>query len=134
MCGRFTLTKTPKSIAEHLGLLDAPDLEPRYNVAPTQQVFAVRSDGATFLKWGFTLGRSLLLNARAETVRRMPAFKAAFASRRCLIPADGFYEWVAEGKQKLPVHFHLRDGRVFAFAGLWEGGTCTILTTAANDL
>jgi putative SOS response-associated peptidase YedK len=134
MCGRFTLTKVA-DVADHFGLDEVPALEPRYNVAPTQAIFAVRPPGeGSFLKWGFVRPRALLLNARAETAAKMPAFRDAFLRRRCLIASDGFYEWRAVGGKKLPVHFRLRDGRLFAFAGLWEGDTCTILTTAANDL
>ncbi len=84
-----------------------------------------------------------LINARSETARTLPAFRSAFQARRCLIPADGFYEWHTAGKKKLPTRFSFRDGRLFAFAGLWERWvspegpvvqTCTLLTTAANDV
>src|SRR5262245_43881011 len=154
MCGRFTQTKSPKQVAEHFGLGYLPGLEPRYNVAPTQQVLAVRAAGegreGVFLKWGLlpswasdpTVGVRML-NARAETVASKPSFRAAFRRRRCLVPADGFYEWKAVGREKQPVHFRLQDGRLFAFAGLWESWaspegaqleSCAIITTAANGL
>jgi putative SOS response-associated peptidase YedK len=153
MCGRFTLTRPTAQLAEHFGTA-VPPLEPRYNIAPTQQVFAVREvNGAREsapLRWGLvpswatdlSIGNRLL-NARAETLSEKTAFRAAFLRRRCLIAADGFYEWRSVAGKKLPVHFRFRDGRLFAFAGLWErwekgGGpaveSCTILTTAANDL
>ncbi len=103
---------------------DVPALEARYNISPTQQVFAVRTTDegreGVFLKWG--LGPSWaadpsigvkMLNARAETVTEKPAFRAAFLRRRCLFASDGFYEWRVSGKKKLPVHFHMRDGRLF---------------------
>jgi putative SOS response-associated peptidase YedK len=154
MCGRHTLTKPPEEVAAHFRLDDSPTLEPRYNVAPTQRVFALRAAGegreGVFLRWGLvpswasdptTGGR--MLNARAEAVREKPALRTAFLRRRCLIPTCGFYEWRVSGKKKLPVHFRMRDGRLFAFAGLWERWTspsgialesCSILTTAANEL
>jgi putative SOS response-associated peptidase YedK len=154
MCGRYTFTKEPEEVAEHFQLDDVPPLEPRFNVAPTQQVYALRAarEGreGVYLKWGLvpswasdpTIGVRML-NARSETVAEKPAFRAAFLRRRCLIPACGFYEWRASGKKKEPYHFRLRGGRLFAFAGLWErwtspGGvtleSCSIITTAANEL
>jgi putative SOS response-associated peptidase YedK len=153
MCGRFTLKAPAREVADLFAMAEAPDLTPRYNVAPTQQVLAVRA-GATGrefarLRWGLVphwatdakIGGSLI-NARAETVAEKPAFRTAFARRRCLIPADGFFEWQKAGTKKLPFWFHLRDGKPFAFAGLWEkwGGpedpleSCAIITTQANDL
>jgi putative SOS response-associated peptidase YedK len=154
MCGRFTQTRPGRDVAEALGLDEAPALEPRYNIAPTQQVFAVRQEGAgprqgVLLRWGLvpswahdlSIG-SRLLNARADSLREKPAFRTAFARRRCLIAADGFYEWQTIAKKKQPIHFRFADGRVFAIAGLWERWTgpdgvvesCTVLTTEANDL
>ncbi len=154
MCARFTLFETPEDVAEHFQLEDVPALLPRFNIAPTQQVLAIRSVGdgreGVFLKWGLvpswasdhTIGVRML-NARAETVKEKPAFRTAFQRRRCLIPACGFYEWRASGKKKEPFHFRLRGGRLFAFAGLWERWrspdgvmleSCTIITTAANEL
>jgi putative SOS response-associated peptidase YedK len=156
MCGRFTLTAPARDVADLLGLPQAPDLAPRYNIAPTQTIAAVRSvEGLplrelVFLRWGLVppwaadlrLGASLL-NARAETVADKPAFRAAFARRRCLVPADGFYEWRTIAGKKQPTCFRLREGRPFAFAALWERWqgldgppveSCAILTTQANDL
>jgi putative SOS response-associated peptidase YedK len=156
MCGRYTLyTPTPEALADQFGLAAVPPLAPRFNIAPTQAVPAVRactdrpSRELVLLRWGLvpswaddvSIGNRLL-NARAETVASKPSFRTAFRRRRCLLPADGFYEWKAAGKKKQPYHFHLQDGQVFAFAGLWEEWqrdgeaifSCTILTTSANDL
>jgi putative SOS response-associated peptidase YedK len=153
MCGRFTLTR-PAGLAEQFGVdLAAP--VPRYNIAPTQQVLALRylaeeKREAALLRWGLvpswatdlSIGNRLL-NARAETVIEKPAFRTAFLRRRCLIPADGFYEWQTVAGKKYPIHFRFHDGRLFAFAGLWERWSapdgvviesCTILTTSANEL
>jgi putative SOS response-associated peptidase YedK len=154
VCGRFTLFTPADVLAEAFGLAGLPGLRPRFNIAPTQEVLAVRPAGAgrgpAFLRWGLipswaaeqTIAHRLI-NARAETVADKPAFRSAFARRRCLVPADGFYEWQPVAGKKQPVLFRLRDGRPFAFAGLWEswegaGGevveSCAILTTPANDL
>jgi putative SOS response-associated peptidase YedK len=154
MCGRFTLSKTPEDVAQHFQLDNVPSIEPRYNVAPTQQVFAVRSVGegreGVLLKWGLVPSWASdpsigvrMLNARAETIAAKPSFRTAFQRRRCLIASDGFYEWVSVGKQKQPIHFRKGDGRLFAFAGLWESWrapngvtleSCSIITTTANEL
>jgi putative SOS response-associated peptidase YedK len=158
MCGRFTQLSDRDELARLFGLdsADVPELAPRYNVAPAQPVVAVRlAEDArpvvSLLRWGLipawarepAIGHSLI-NARSETVGERPAFRGAFRSRRCLIPAGGFYEWSATGgKHKQPFHFRRRDGQPFAFAGLWErwqGGdgepveTCAVLTTAANEV
>jgi len=155
MCGRFTITVSPAEVAELLGLADLPPIAPRYNVAPTQMILAGRLDAgerreAVFLKWGLVPHWAddlsiahKLINARSETVAEKPSFREAFRRRRCIIPADGFFEWEKEGKKKLPHRFRRPDGRPFAFAGLWEHRdrpgegsleTCTILTTIANDV
>src|ERR1700722_988753 len=116
MCGRFTLRTSPRLVAETFGLPDAPDFLPRFNVAPTQSVLAIRArDGvrsASFLRWGLipswaaspAIG-SRMINARADTVATKPAFRSAFAKSRRLIVADGFYEWQAVGKSKQPTSF-----------------------------
>ncbi|HLS90021.1 MAG TPA: SOS response-associated peptidase [Limnochordia bacterium] len=157
MCGRFTLTPSAQVLMDELGLLWIPeDYRPRFNVAPGQLILAAR-DGdqgrkGAMLKWGLvppwakdpSIG-SRMINARSETVAEKPSFRRAFDRRRCIIPADGFYEWRKDGKVKIPMLFRLRGGRPFAFAGLWEAWrprsgkgetlfTCTILTTAANEL
>ncbi len=156
MCGRFTLRTPMSKVVEHfhLPLFDGT-LEPRYNIAPTQQVAAVRvatgnkERELAMFRWGLVppwaddpkIGSSMI-NARSETAAAKPPFRAAFQQRRCLVPADGFFEWRSEGKRKLPHHITLCDGGLFAIAGLWErwrrGGetieSCTLLTTDANDL
>jgi putative SOS response-associated peptidase YedK len=154
MCGRFTLTSSPDQLTALFGLVELTRIEPRYNIAPTQTVFAVRVNQAGerepgFFRWGLipswaddpAIGNRMI-NARSETVADKPAFRSAFRKRRCLIPASGFYEWQKTGGQKQPYHIRTRDGQPFAFAGLWErwekGGepveSCTILTAEANDL
>jgi putative SOS response-associated peptidase YedK len=122
---------------------------PRFNVAPTQDIPVIRSTEAgrelTWMRWGFIPAWSkdansgpLLINARAETAAEKSAFRSAFKSRRCLIPADGFFEWKRAGNKKQPYHLRRADDRPFAFAGLWETWqaieSCTILTTDANEL
>jgi putative SOS response-associated peptidase YedK len=157
MCGRFTLILEPTELQQELQLGDLPaDLPPRYNVAPTQPV-AVVVDPATrnvdLYRWGLipswakdpSIG-SKLINARSETLLEKPSFKSAFARRRCLILADGFYEWyrpTTRGGKSQPFFFRLENGKPFAFAGLWdtwhspEGdrvNSCTIITCQANSL
>lgn len=155
MCGRFTLTLDPGELKEDLNLGEITfDYQPRYNVAPTQPVAAVR-DAQTrnieLLRWGLvpswakdiTIG-DRMINARSETLTEKPAFKNAYAKRRCLILADGFFEWHrAASGSKIPYYFKLKTGKPFAFAGLWEFWrspdgdelrTCTIITTSANTL
>jgi putative SOS response-associated peptidase YedK len=153
MCGRFTLTRPNTEIAEEFGLPEVPGWRPRYNVAPTQQVLAVRKMEAgrvaALLRWGLVppwsaslAGAALLINARAETVAQKPAFRAALKKRRCLIPADGFYEWKTDGRNKLPHLFSLIDGGLLALAGLWEAWekdgerveSVCLLTTEANEV
>lgn len=152
MCGRYTLTD-PGDLLEELGIPNPPALEPRYNIAPTQEVAAVREvdEGRELvrLRWGLipswakeaAIGNRMI-NARSETAADKPSFRTALRRRRCLILTDGFYEWVKDGKVKQPHYIHLADRRPFTFAGLWERWTrgedgpiesCTILTTEAND-
>lgn len=150
MCGRYTLKTPAKELAERLGA-EATEISPSYNVAPSQEVAAIlREDGVKkleMLRWGLVpswakdpaIGNRMI-NARSETAHEKPSFRGAFKRRRCLIPADGFYEWRKEAGGKQPFHIRLEDGEPFAFAGLWEswdGGegevrTCAILTTEAN--
>lgn len=149
MCGRFSLTKPLDNLAAFFELYEAaqrPNVAPRWNIAPTQSSAVVRGDAGrrdiALLRWGFAgPNNAPLINARSETVASKPTFRQAFAQRRCLIPADSFYEWQAiEGqKTKQPWRIGMKDGALFAFAGLWQheaafGAECfTILTTAAND-
>ncbi|HEY8460825.1 MAG TPA: SOS response-associated peptidase [Blastocatellia bacterium] len=158
MCGRYTLHHTPRAIAERF-CVDAIEelLAPRYNIAPSQIVPVIRSpksgDGSREMagcKWGLIpywakdpkIGNNLI-NAKAETISDKPSFKHAFAKRRCLIPADGFFEWRKRGKEpSQPMYVRRRDGGLFAFAGLWEAWktpegetleTCTIITVEPNE-
>ena len=156
MCGRFVMTAPGRITAEHFLLAEDPGPGPRYNIAPSQPVAAVRVSVETgnrelvSLKWGLLPFWAKdpkiayrLINARAETVAAKPAFRAAFKKRRCLIPACGFYEWRRIKKKKQPFLFQVKGAAVFAFAGLWEhweGPTgdvvesCTIITTEPNEL
>ncbi|HEY9650407.1 MAG TPA: SOS response-associated peptidase [Coleofasciculaceae cyanobacterium] len=158
MCGRFSQSHSANAIAQTFQVPDVPPLPPRYNIAPTQPVPTVLQTSEQqdrqfkMLHWGLIpswakdskIG-SKLINARAETVAEKPSFRSAFRKRRCLVLADGFYEWrQQEGKkQKQPFYFQLNDDSPFAFAGLWEHwedsngeeiDSCTILTTQANEL
>jgi len=133
MCGRFTLTSSAKVLKDFFPLLDMPEIQPRYNIAPTQPVLAVRHlpqhprpEIAT-LRWGLVphwaddikIGYSLI-NARSETAASKPAFREPFRDRRCLILADGFYEWQKVDGRKQPYYIRRKDGKPFAFAGLWD--------------
>ena len=155
MCGRYTLRTLAAELAEFFDLICDPVWAPRYNIAPTQTVLVVRQAlhaphrESALMRWGLvpSWSKSLtgppLFNARSETVAEKPSFRTAFKRRRCLIPADGFYEWqVVSPKQKQPHYITLRGGGPFAFAGLWESWqpphgpsveSCTILTTSANS-
>jgi putative SOS response-associated peptidase YedK len=156
MCGRFSLIATSAELAAHYQLDNVPYIQPRYNIAPTQPVAAVRlapdSGGRelTHFQWGLvpswskdpTIG-SRMINARAETAPEKPSFRSAFKRRRCLIPASGFYEWQAVDGGKQPMYIHRAEGDLMSLAGLWEywqspdGSeleTCTILTTGPNAL
>lgn len=155
MCGRFTLTTTPEELSEHFGLSETPLLAPRFNIAPTQLIATVSDDREHTRRilvprrWGLIpawakdpkIGNRMI-NARVETLAEKPAFRDALRERRCLIPADGFYEWAARpGGAKLPHHIALPRRRCFAIAGLWERWydpsgarveSCTLLTTEAR--
>jgi putative SOS response-associated peptidase YedK len=154
MCGRYAQRTDPKRLAKEFKVAEVINAAPRYNIAPTQEVLAVResSDGRemTLYKWGLvpswakdaSIGAKLI-NARSETVTEKPSFREAFKRRRCIIPADGFYEWQRLEGRKQPFFFRMRDERPFGFAGLWErwedeGGkvinSCAILTTEANEV
>ena len=139
MCGRYTLTSPERAIREVLEGEEVPEefaaLPGRYNVAPTQPMPVLRSGGDLRLsRWGFrSLGTTLLINARSETLRTKPSFRAAFKSRRCLVPADGFFEWTRGPKNtRQPWWIHLPGSRPFAFAGLWEDDLFTIVTCEAR--
>ena len=156
MCGRFTLFEADKILSKEFGVSGFPTLSPRNNIAPSQSVAAVRVAPAgtnrelALLRWGLipswskdpSIGNRLI-NARAETAHEKPSFRNAFKRHRCLIPANGFYEWQRLERGKQPFYIRMHDGRPFAFAGLWDRWespdesvieTCTILTTAANDV
>ena len=153
MCGRYTLRTPVDSLVEAFDVVDYPSsLSPNYNVAPTQEVAAVVEEDEKrkleLFQWGLIpswakdpgIGNKMI-NARAETVSEKPSFRIAFKRRRCLILADGFYEWQKTDDGKQPYHIKMQDGSPFAFAGLWETWrdeeeirSCTIITTNANDL
>ena len=156
MCGRYTFKTRGQTVADLFGLLEEPDLEPRYNVAPTQQIPVVledsSDDGRTLemMHWGLipswandpSIG-SRMINARAETVSEKPSYRSAFKKRRCLIVADGFYEWKKTDAGKQPYYLRLKDESPFAFAGLWESWSmeegeelrsATIITTEPNEV
>ena len=154
MCGRFSLTADLGELARRFEFDgNQLDLEPNYNVAPTQNILTVvggENRRGGFMRWGLiphwaksaSIG-SRMINARAETVAQRPAFRDAFRRRRCLVLADGFYEWQRAGSVKKPIRIVRESGEPFAFAGLWavwkdpDGNTvpsCTIITTEANDL
>jgi putative SOS response-associated peptidase YedK len=149
MCGRFTLHSRDRIKLKGLASLDLP-FEARYNIAPSQNVLTVGDFGAgleaRLLRWGLipswsTDGKGFI-NARAETLEEKPSFSESFRLRRCLIPADGFFEWRRTGREKRPFYFQLNDEISFAFAGIWDTWTnradvvtsCAIITTAANEL
>jgi putative SOS response-associated peptidase YedK len=152
MCGRFNLTASGEEIAEAFDLDEVPEIAPRYNIAPTQPaaVVGLNADSGrrrlNLLRWGLVPEGAPEtdrghINARAETAWQKPSFRDAFAQRRCLVPATGFYEWQRTGARKRPWVFTLASGAPFAFAGLWEPpaheaapATFTILTTEPNDL
>ena len=154
MCGRYTLTRWSEDVARIVKASIYSNLTPRYNIAPTQPVATILQPESSserelrFLHWGlipsWAKDQSMsarMINARAETVAEKPAFRSAFKRRRCLVMADGFYEWQTQGKKKQPFYFKLKEGEVFGFAGLWEHWekngvveSCTIITTNANNL
>ncbi len=155
MCGRYTLTSPATTLAASFDIGTIAELAPRYNVAPSQSVPVVRMAATgtrewVEVRWGLipswakdpAIGQRLI-NARAETAAAKPAFRAAMRRRRCLVPADGFYEWQKRAQGKQPFYIRRRDDAPFAIAGLWEhwqpaGGelieTCTLLTTEPNSL
>jgi len=152
MCGRFALTVTPTDVKALFGYDDMPNFPPRQNIAPTDPVAVVTFENGKrhfrLMRWGLlptwvkeTENFPTLFNARSETLATKPAFRSAARHRRCLIPADCFYEWAHEGKTKIPHRIMRKDHKVFAMAGLWETyihpngseiDTATIVTTDAN--
>lgn len=161
MCGRYSLTTPPDAMRTLFGFENLPNLPPRYNIAPTQPVAAVRiaADGVrelVLLRWGLiphwsrdAAMAARMINARAETVADKPAFRECVRARRCLVPADGFYEWRMEDGRKQPFRIGMKGGAPFAFAGLWDRWTAAadgpgfaagdavetvaIITAPAND-
>jgi len=156
MCGRYNLITDAVSLLDFFAteqtLFDTSQIEPRYNIAPGQNVPVVR-DGTNgrelvLARWGLvphwskeSRTRYSTINARAETVAEKPVYRDSFNRRRCLIPATGFYEWKREGEQKIPHHIQLAEGGLFAFAGLWDHwekqgqgfDSCSIIVTTANE-
>lgn len=155
MCGRFAFYSPSEATAALFGVDASLDMKPRYNIAPTQDILSVRHDEEkqrelVMLRWGLvpfwakepSIGNRMI-NARSETVAEKPSYRAAYRSRRCLVLADGFYEWRKEGDGKTPYFISLANGEPFAFAGLWEHWrskdgeetmqTATIITAAANE-
>ncbi|MGE5655557.1 MAG: SOS response-associated peptidase [Actinomycetota bacterium] len=155
MCGRFSLSVSAQTLAKFFRLPEVPSFERRYNLTPTQSVatVVVPQPGCDrqfqWMRWGLIpswakdpkIGNRMI-NARVETVAEKPAFRNALKQRRCLVLADGFYEWQQQGKQKQPYYFQVNQGEPFAFAGLWETWqspederivSCTLITTVAND-
>ena len=155
MCGRFAFYSPAEATAALFGVAGAPAVAPRYNIAPSQDIAAIRNDAAAgrefvLLRWGLvpfwakdaSIGNRMI-NARSETAAEKPAYRAAYRHRRCIVPADGFYEWRRTGESKTPYFISLASGEPFALAGLWERWvdkgsgeelqSATLLTTAANE-
>lgn len=154
MCGRYRLSRRKQIIEEHFDAASDEDWTPRYNIAPTQPVPIIRQHPQqpkrvmSLVRWGLipswstnASGAARMINARSDTAHVLPAFKNALKLRRCLIPADGFYEWQKRGSSRQPYCFEAKDGELFALAGLWERWkdpngkwvkSCSILTTAPN--
>ncbi len=157
MCGRYKLSRRKQLVEEYFDTdSGVEDWVPRYNIAPTQPVAVIRQNPKepvrelSLMRWGLipswakdSSAAASMINARSETASTKPAFRDALKSRRCLIPADGFYEWSRTGKAKQPYCFEVGDGELFAFAGIWDRWkdasgktveTCSILTTAPNSV
>jgi putative SOS response-associated peptidase YedK len=155
MCGRFALYSPAEAAAALFGVSASLPVEPRYNIAPTQDIAAIRNDQEgerelVLLRWGLvpfwakdpSIGNRMI-NARAETVAEKPSYRNAYRHRRCIVLADGFYEWLRRGETKTPFFISLASGQPFALAGLWENWTdketgeslqtTTLITTDAND-
>jgi putative SOS response-associated peptidase YedK len=155
MCGRYRLSRRKQIIEEHFDSVSGEeDWSPRYNIAPTQPIPVIRQHPKepvrqlSLMRWGLipswakdSNAAARMINARSETASTKPAFSEAMKYRRCLIPADGFYEWMRTGKAKQPYCFEVKDGELFAFAGIWDRWkdpsgqwvkSCSILTTTPN--
>lgn len=139
MCGRFCLDADLDTVIKHFGLKQNVVLTPRYNIAPHQVVPVIRKPGQLeFLSWGLRPAwlspeHSAFINARLETLTEKPAFKQAFQRRRCLIVANGYYEWRQIGNTKQPYFIRLSQRELFAFAGMWDGDSCTIITMPSQQ-
>ena len=151
MCGRFSILSNSREIAEHFRIIDSGEDYICYNITPASNIPVVRNSGSNReiirCHWGFIPSwarddKFQPINAKAETLAEKPSFRSALKSRRCLIPANGFYEWKGEKGNKQPYYFRLPDDRLFAFAGLWEEWkhqdnrlhSCVIITTSANKI
>lgn len=154
MCGRFTLANPARIAAAFDLVMPIPELQPRYNIAPSQLVAVVWNAEGNGLReltgltwnllpsWARPGDRAFAMNAKAETLRDKPSFRTLIKTRRCLIPADGYYEWTAAKRKKTPWHIRLKDGGLMGFAGLWDMWTdgtkivrtCCLITTAANEV
>jgi putative SOS response-associated peptidase YedK len=157
MCGRYRLSRRKQLVEEYFGAVsDEPEWEPRYNIAPTQPVVAIRQHPSeptrnlSLIRWGLVpswasdpSAGARMINTRSETASIKPGFRDALKLRRCLIPADGFYEWKKTGTTRQPYCFEINEGELFAFAGIWDAWsnpdgkvmeTCSILTTTPNAI
>jgi putative SOS response-associated peptidase YedK len=157
MCGRYTISVSPEELAQHFNAVAPSDYSPRYNAAPSQTLPTLLNESQDgkrqiqMLSWGLVPSwsktrtiTSKLINARGETIAEKPSFRDAFRKRRCLVLADGFYEWQRDGSKKTPMRITLKSGEPFALAGLWENWhdketdtwlrTFTIITTEPNQL
>ncbi len=139
MCGRYSLAVSADDVIKHFQLKNGICLTPRYNISPNEIIPVIKEKGKVdFLQWGFIPGwlknkeQKPFINARVETVQEKPSFRDAFKKRRCLIIADGYYEWLSAGRIKQPYYIHQKAGQIFALAGIWEGDTCAILTIGAH--
>ena len=156
MCGRFALARCPDEVTRLFDLAECADFTPRYNIAPATDIPVIRRSPTNqnvlhLLRWGLiphwskdSTSGSRLINARSESLTEKPSFRSAFARRRCLIPADGFYEWDRQGTTKQPYYFTERNGELLAVGGLWESWTapdgsllrttCIITTQATGEV
>ena len=155
MCGRFTSLLSPELLEELFGIHLPPDFQPRFNIAPTQQIWIIRQTATSgrylsAVRWGLVphwakdlaIGNHMI-NARCETVHEKPAFRIGIRARRCIIPASGFFEWDHSGKARIPHYITMKDSSPLAFAGIWDSWkspegeaveSCSILTTTSNTL